>query len=603
MTQKFAVNFPLNITQLKNYLPFNNLKNLYIEVNPVFRVNIKGNEIVIDGNLNIGLNALPKELDFGSVAINSLIEKTITLQNPGIVPLTVTRAEIDNSIFYLSPSIKFPFLLNPRQKKVIPMRFTSVSDGLYQGLLTFFSNEMEHPPVTLKATVAKELVRLSPPSIDFGKVKMSSVASFTLRIWNQAANPLKILQATISNTRFSSVVTLPLIINSGKSGKMDVRFSATDESVQEGILTLTLDDALKSTLLIPLFGTSRKLFPDNGVAQMQSWEAMNSAKNFVDKLTKDTAEFKKTGCLELIQQFFDVIGKDNPLSAVNLNASKLTSLLEERMQGLMQSLTPLPAINTSYKQLSLNPFNFSVYQGQYVWQALTSQFKYISGDKAMRILFPETGSTENNSEFRILEYEEQTFTESIAPLRKFYQPTRVLLSLHKNQTEVALLDLSFQYNANGSASKASGELLIRPFGLSFSYDNMPTNASLLNAIMHMASKPIASLALQAIYPDSTKVLSKLKTIEGSLKVTGTEGNGVYDYAMGQVNGSDMNKIFKLVFLGDSNRKIGDRQSITEWSEERGRNVETEYLLYGDNSKENIEVIIKPWADVLNTFGK
>jgi hypothetical protein len=117
------------------------------------------------------------------------------------------------------------------------------------------------------------------------------------------------------------------------------------------------------------------------------------------------------------------------------------------------------------------------------------------------------------------------------------------------------------------------------------------------------SKPLASLALSINFSDKNKVLDELTSIEGNLKIRDVEINGIFDYALSQKSPLDKNKVYRLIFLGSLNKKIGEETILNEWSDERESIVETPYLIYNDSRKENLEILLKPWTDVLNTFGK
>ena len=602
MNHKFSIKLPLNVKFIEQqFKAIRSVKNLYISVNPVFSIRYKGNNIVTDGQVDLAIQPSPIELDFGSVEKDGLLENSVSLHNTGNLPLMITRAEMDNGFFFLASGVRFPFLLNPGQKKIIKLRFTSSLEGLHQGLLTFYSNTLDHPPVTLTARVRRDVIRLSPPTIDFGKVKTTVSHSFTLRVWNQGNIPLKISAGAITHARFSVSATWPLVVPPGTAGRIEIRFLANDTLAQEGKLQLTLDEPFKTILSVPLFGMGRTVFPDHGSENMGSWEASNAVNTSVKQLIKDTLVFKKTDCLDLLENFNKVIRKNDPFRALNLSAVRLTDSIESKIQALVQSLLPLPSIGASYKELSLSPFNFQTYVGRYTWNRQLEEFSYTGNEKTIRIVFPETDSAANDCEMRIYEYEEQVLTTSSSPSRNYYQPTRILLSFHRKDVEVAMMDLFVQYHANGSAAKISGELLIHPFCLSLSMANA-SGPSTANALLHLSSKPIASLSLQAIFSGTTKTLKDLKTVEGRLNMMGVDINGVFDYALSEQKNPDKNALLKLVVLGELERKIGIEKIIDEWSQERDRNIEANYLVYNDDSRENIETLLKEWINLLNTFG-
>lgn len=88
---------------------------------------------------NPQLTISPGSLNFGSVALDVLTTKTLTLTSTGTSPLTVNSAMVSGAGFALLGG-SFPIILNPNQSLTLQLRFLLTTEGAYSGQVTISSN-------------------------------------------------------------------------------------------------------------------------------------------------------------------------------------------------------------------------------------------------------------------------------------------------------------------------------------------------------------------------------------------------------------------------------------------------------------------------------
>lgn len=109
---------------------------------------------------------------------------------------------------------------------------------------------------TVTITVAEPDISVSPTSLDFGNVAVSSSRNRTLTISNVGNAPLTVDSITSDNTAFTIVSpTFPQTIAAGSSVNVTVRFSCTDLGNQTGDLTVSSNDPDEGTVTVPVSGT------------------------------------------------------------------------------------------------------------------------------------------------------------------------------------------------------------------------------------------------------------------------------------------------------------------------------------------------------------
>lgn len=596
MHTKFIIKLPFNPSFLNQRNP--NFQ-LYVTLDPALNFKFKGNEFHIRSNLFISIETSPNPVDFGTIEIGAIKDRSIRLKNLSNVELIITRFEFSHEGYSSHPDVTFPIILRPRQIRVISIRYTAIEIGYNTGALTMYSKDLAHEPIMLYAMTQAESIRLSPPNLDFSKLRVGNSMSYPIRIWNSTKQRLIITKATVSNLPFSINAVLPIVIEAGSCGRFEVIFNAIEGKNKQAILELEIEGVTKAFERIPLAGSASNEFPFTYNDFMQASNAKLLANEVVGQLVAQTNELKEDGSLILALKLFKLLDTSNLLDGVSLNAPDFGIILGEKFQSLVFSLTPILEENKLYKELSLTPFDFLNFRGNYYWETESERFNYTANDNGLNVFFPSEENNENDMLMRLSEYEEISFKESAAPQREFYQPSRVLMSMKKGEKEIALVDVSYEYHANGTAKKASGEIKLAMLSVSFSFDNIKSKEFSLNMMLHNQKKAITTVAINGLFSQNTKVLSNLQLVSGSATIYDLEINGQYDHRIYLENDNDTEKYLRLNVTDPPDKNVGIFNVENEWSEDNDRMEEVYYLKYVDSSKDKLESLLKPWIDCIS----
>ncbi|MBC8128135.1 MAG: choice-of-anchor D domain-containing protein, partial [Gloeobacteraceae cyanobacterium ES-bin-144] len=144
-------------------------------------------------------------LDFLPTIVGATTERSFTVRNVGLSPLTLTALDCSDNTF--SFASVFPITLEPGRSTTLPATFAPVSPGLSQGTLTLHSNALTRPQLVI-------------PLSGYGLAAPSLTVS-----------PPKLEVALTPNTRESRILTL------GNSGPGHVEWEFTDAFTQGNPLT------------------------------------------------------------------------------------------------------------------------------------------------------------------------------------------------------------------------------------------------------------------------------------------------------------------------------------------------------------------------------
>jgi len=93
----------------------------------------------------------PTSISFGSVAIGTTSERTLTIRNTGTLALTVSAVSINNQRFSVAmPSL--PFSIAPGNQQTIGVRFSPLAIGTQSGTITITSNDPTRSTIPLQVS-------------------------------------------------------------------------------------------------------------------------------------------------------------------------------------------------------------------------------------------------------------------------------------------------------------------------------------------------------------------------------------------------------------------------------------------------------------------
>lgn len=204
-------------------------------------------------------------LDFGSVAVGSNKDLTVTIGNRGTAVLTVNSIASSNAQFtVVSPDTPFNVVaasvLGPGQQN-LTVRFTPASTGNQTGTLTINSNDPSRPSVTLSvlgsgATAATPSIDVAPSSLDFGTVSVGQVKDLTLTVRNTGDAALTVSSIASNNSQFTiTSPAIPFTVAASGQQAVTVRFAAVSTGIQSGTLTVASSDSSRPSVAVSLSGS------------------------------------------------------------------------------------------------------------------------------------------------------------------------------------------------------------------------------------------------------------------------------------------------------------------------------------------------------------
>ncbi len=97
----------------------------------------------------------PQSINFGTVFTSQSVAETLTISNPGDIPITIDSISIDNEVFQVSDLI-FPLQITDEVE--IEITFEPELPQEYSGTLTFYSSQTFNTDVELTGTAIDEII-------------------------------------------------------------------------------------------------------------------------------------------------------------------------------------------------------------------------------------------------------------------------------------------------------------------------------------------------------------------------------------------------------------------------------------------------------------
>ena len=136
------------------------------------------------------LNVAPAAVEFGDVALGKEATATVSLQNDGIVPMTVTQlSQLDRGEFEVRG---LPLTLGPGQQTRVAVRYRPPELGTHERSLQLQTDSPDAPgkSIAMRGRAVRGLATLSGDSFDFGAVVMGEVRSQTFSLSNNDGHAL-----------------------------------------------------------------------------------------------------------------------------------------------------------------------------------------------------------------------------------------------------------------------------------------------------------------------------------------------------------------------------------------------------------------------------
>jgi hypothetical protein len=224
------------------------------------------------------LNLSPTTINFGNAVTGEANTQTVQIGNPGMVPVTITAANISGSGFSTS-GLAVPLTLGAGKTATFNVQFNPKTAGASKGGLNLVSDASNSPSnVALSgAGVAPGLsLAVNPLSVNFGNVNVGSTVSRSVTLTNTGNSNVVISSAALSGANLSLSGGSAVTLSPSQSIALTVQYSPTAATSTVGSLAI-VSNANGAPAAIPISG--------NGVTQavhtvVLSWNASNSATGY-----------------------------------------------------------------------------------------------------------------------------------------------------------------------------------------------------------------------------------------------------------------------------------------------------------------------------------
>jgi hypothetical protein len=224
------------------------------------------------------LTLSPASINFGSAVTGVANTQSVQISNPGIVPVTITAANISGAGFSAS-GLPLPLTLSGGKTAAFNVQFDPKSAGAATGSLSVAS-DASNPPSAIALSGAGVAAGLSlavnPSNVSFGNVNVGSTASRSVTITNTGNSNVAISREALTGANLSLSGGSAVTLSPSQSITLTVQYSPTAAASTAGTLSIA-SNATSPTPAIPVSG--------NGVAQAQhtavlSWNASTSATGY-----------------------------------------------------------------------------------------------------------------------------------------------------------------------------------------------------------------------------------------------------------------------------------------------------------------------------------
>ena len=206
----------------------------------------------------------PQALQMGPLAVGTTARQSITLANPGSVPLVIDSLYLQtpDTPFHLSGTA--PMELEPGQERILEVDFKPALGGLYQNQLFLHSADLDPPHLKLQlrgeALVPRAAFSPLPEvGLDFDQLEVGQSNRMDLTILNQGQADLQIKKVAVFGGGFTTVwdSTAAVSLPPGERRKIAIDFQPRYEGPASGKVVLELDDPRSPQVEIPLTGKAQ----------------------------------------------------------------------------------------------------------------------------------------------------------------------------------------------------------------------------------------------------------------------------------------------------------------------------------------------------------
>ena len=210
----------------------------------------------------------PDPIDFGRRTEPHV--EPIIVQNVGTAPLSISNIQVvPTGRFRLETELEYPFTLQPSELQDLGVSYTPETDQFDSAVLVVNSNDEETPrlEVPITANGAEPCISVThEDGYDFNQRIIGETApeNFTIQNCSDPVNgaalevySLEWLEEDITISLATRPGALPgenLVLNPGETSSFVVEYTPTEEIVNQAVLRITSNDAVKNPLDIDIRG-------------------------------------------------------------------------------------------------------------------------------------------------------------------------------------------------------------------------------------------------------------------------------------------------------------------------------------------------------------
>jgi HYDIN/CFA65/VesB-like, Ig-like domain len=199
----------------------------------------------------------PPSINFGSVAVGSTVNQSVTVSNTGGSDLTVSQVSVGVAGFTVS-GFSLPLTIHSGKQSTFNVVFSPKTTGNVSGGVSVISGASGSPAtvnVSGNGVAATSLVNASSTSLNFGNVNIGGSGSLNVTLTNAGNSSVTISSVKISSSNFtSSGASAGMTLAPGQNVMMNVAFSPLTKANLTASVTVS-SNASNSPVIISLSGS------------------------------------------------------------------------------------------------------------------------------------------------------------------------------------------------------------------------------------------------------------------------------------------------------------------------------------------------------------
>lgn len=202
------------------------------------------------------LSASPGSVSFGSVAVGSNGQQTVTLTNSGNASATISAIAPTGTGFSIT-GLATPVTLAANQTATFTAQFAPTTSGSASGSVTITSTANNSTlAIPLSGSGVQGSLTANPLNVNFGNVIVGANGSSSITLTNAGSASIAISQANVSGTGFSiSGLATPATLTAGQSTSFTAKFAPTSAGTKTGNISI-VSNSPDSPLVVSLTGAA-----------------------------------------------------------------------------------------------------------------------------------------------------------------------------------------------------------------------------------------------------------------------------------------------------------------------------------------------------------